>query len=188
MLLPGELRRAGNGRLMDGGASCVTGDVKEPGQGETASLGRCHGFHVQRSGSLAWTWADSPAAIRSIRGVPALASALAEHHAPFRPGSRKGAAQLGQHRRIGFDRNDFGTQRDQRGGQLAGSGAEVEALAGRARARAPSPPRPGRSPAGAQRRRSPLPRTTTREVAVRPLPRGYSICQGKPRPDRIGKP
>jgi hypothetical protein len=51
-----------------------------------------------------------------------LASALAEHHAPFRPGSRKGAAQLGQHRRIGFDRNDFGTQRDQRGGQLAGSG------------------------------------------------------------------
>jgi len=37
-------------------------------------------------------------------------------------------------------------------------------------------------------RRSPLPRTTTREVAVRSLPRGYSICQGKPRPDRIGKP
>ena len=32
----------------------------------------------------------------------------------------------GKHRRIGFDRNDFGTQRDQRGGQLAGSGAEVE--------------------------------------------------------------
>jgi len=61
-------------------------------------------------------------------GVPRakrLASALAEHHAPFRPGSRKGAAQLGQHRRIGFDRTDFGTQRDRRGGQLAGSGAEV---------------------------------------------------------------
>ena len=35
-------------------------------------------------------------------------------------------AQLGQHRRNGFDRDDFGTQRDQRGGQLAGSGAEVE--------------------------------------------------------------
>jgi hypothetical protein len=56
-----------------------------------------------------------------------LASALAEHHAPFRPGSRKGAAQLGQHRRIGFDRNDFGAQRDQRGGQLAGSGAQPTA-------------------------------------------------------------
>jgi hypothetical protein len=42
-----------------------------------------------------------------------LASALAERHAPFRPGSRKGVAQLGQHRRIGFDRDDFGTQRDQ---------------------------------------------------------------------------
>jgi hypothetical protein len=26
----------------------------------------------------------------------------------------------------GFDRTDFGTQRDQRGGQLAGFGAEVE--------------------------------------------------------------
>ena len=117
-----------------------------------------------------------------------LASALAEHHAPFRPGSRKGAAQLGQHRRIGLDRDDFGTQRDQRGGQLAGSGAEVEhSRAGRGLGR------PARRGLGVVRpvlsvggRR--YPRATTREVAVRPLPRGYSICQGKPRPDRIGKP
>jgi len=30
--------------------------------------------------------------------------------------SRQRAAQLGQHRRIGLDRDDFGAQRDQRGG------------------------------------------------------------------------
>ena len=51
--------------------SSVARDVKEPGQGEAAGLGRCHGFHVQLSGSLAWTWADGPAATRSIHGVPA---------------------------------------------------------------------------------------------------------------------
>ena len=56
---------------MDDRASSVAREVKEPGQGEAAGLGRCHGFHVQRSGSLAWTWADGPAAIRSIHGVPA---------------------------------------------------------------------------------------------------------------------
>ena len=56
---------------MDDRASGVARDVKEPGQGEAAGLGRCHGFHVQRSGSLAWTWADGPAATRSICGVPA---------------------------------------------------------------------------------------------------------------------
>ena len=61
----------GRGRLMDDRASSVTRDVKEPGHGAAAGLGRCHGFHVQRSGSLAWTWADGPAATRSIRGVPA---------------------------------------------------------------------------------------------------------------------
>jgi hypothetical protein len=36
------------------------------------------------------------------------------------------AAQLDQHRRVGFDRNDVDAQRDQRAGQLAGSGAEVK--------------------------------------------------------------
>jgi len=61
----------GHGRLMDDQVCSVTRDVKEPGQGEAASLGRCHGFHVQLSGSLAWTWADGPTATRSIRGVPA---------------------------------------------------------------------------------------------------------------------
>ena len=40
--------------------------------------------------------------------------------------SRERAAQLGQHRRIGLDRDDLGAQRVQHGGQLAGSGAEVE--------------------------------------------------------------
>ncbi|GAA3030100.1 hypothetical protein GCM10020000_03440 [Streptomyces olivoverticillatus] len=46
--------------------------------------------------------------------------------------SRQRAAQLGQHRRVGLDRDDVGTQRDQRGGQLAGAGTEVEhARAGR---------------------------------------------------------
>ena len=39
---------------------------------------------------------------------------------------RQDAAQLAQHRRIGLDRGDVGAHRDQRGGQLAGSGAEVE--------------------------------------------------------------
>ncbi len=58
------------GWWMTGGSSVVKG-VKEPGQGEAAGFGRCHGFHVQLSGSLAWTWADGPAASRSICGVPA---------------------------------------------------------------------------------------------------------------------
>ena len=40
--------------------------------------------------------------------------------------SRQRAAQLGQHRRVRLDRDDVGAQRDQRGGELAGSGAEVE--------------------------------------------------------------
>jgi hypothetical protein len=35
-------------------------------------------------------------------------------------------AVSGQHRRIGLDRDDFGAQRDQHGGQLAGSGTEFE--------------------------------------------------------------
>jgi hypothetical protein len=56
---------------MDDRASSVAGDVTEPGHGEAAGLGRCHGFPVQRSGSLAWTRADSPAATRSICGTPA---------------------------------------------------------------------------------------------------------------------
>jgi hypothetical protein len=40
--------------------------------------------------------------------------------------SRQRAAQLGQHRPVGLDGNDFGAERDQRGGELAGSCAEVE--------------------------------------------------------------
>lgn len=40
--------------------------------------------------------------------------------------SRQRAAQLDQHRRIGLDRNDVGAQRDQRAGQLAGSGAKAK--------------------------------------------------------------
>jgi hypothetical protein len=39
---------------------------------------------------------------------------------------RQCAAQLGQHRRVGLDRGDVGAQRNQRGGELAGAGAEVE--------------------------------------------------------------
>jgi hypothetical protein len=39
---------------------------------------------------------------------------------------RQRAAQLGPHGRIGLDSDDLGSQFDQRGGQLAGSGAEVE--------------------------------------------------------------
>lgn len=66
-------------------------------------------------------------------------------------GFEKGA-QLDQHRRIGFDSNDFGTQRDQGGGQLAGSGAEVEhSRAGRG-LEGPGQPQPGPS---AGRRRYP---------------------------------
>ena len=72
VLLPrGASAGWGHGRLMDDRASSVTKGVEEPGQGEAVGFGRCHGFHVQLSGSLAWTWADSPAATRSIRGVPA---------------------------------------------------------------------------------------------------------------------
>jgi hypothetical protein len=39
---------------------------------------------------------------------------------------RQRATQLGQHRRIGFDRDHVGTQGDQHGGQLARPGAELE--------------------------------------------------------------
>nr|WP_232303965.1 PfkB family carbohydrate kinase [Pseudofrankia sp. DC12] len=53
-----------------------------------------------------------------------------------RPGLATGERdpQLGRHRRVGLDHDDAGPQRDQRGGQLSGSGAEIEHSRGRVRA------------------------------------------------------
>jgi hypothetical protein len=68
---------------------------------------------------------------------------------------RQDPAQLGPHRRVGLDRGDVGAHRGQRGGELAGSGAEVEhPHAGRGLERPPHRgPRIVRAVFGVRRRR-----------------------------------
>jgi conjugative relaxase-like TrwC/TraI family protein len=91
VLLPRQLRRARGLGLIGNRRPGWPGMSGSPAEGEAAAgPGRCQGFHVQRSGSLAWIWADGPAAARSIHGVPASSGGVIARSTVTSPSSPSG--------------------------------------------------------------------------------------------------